>query len=99
MDPHAKEKFQRAFYRRFQSPFEPPQMSIWARIGVFLVTIAVLSVSFMLGLVFLAVAVGLVALGLIALGIRRLLGSKAAPPNQDDDIRVTYRVVHRRKDD
>jgi len=98
MDPYSKERFQRAFYGRFQSPFGPPQMSIWARIGVFIVTIAVLSVSFMLGLVFLAVAVGLVAMGLIALGIRRLIGSKA-PPQDDDDIKVTYRVVHRRKDD
>lgn len=98
MDPYSKERFQRAFYGRFQSPFEPRQMSIWARIGLFIVTIAVLSVSFMLGLVFLAVAVGLVAMGLIALGIRRLIGSKT-PPQDDDDIKVTYRVVHRRKDD
>ena len=98
MDPYSKERLYRAFHGRFQSPFEAPQMSIWARIGVFIVTIAVLSVSFMLGLVFLAVAVGLVAMGLIALGIRRLLGSKT-PPTDSEDIQVTYRVVDRRKND
>lgn len=96
MDPYSRERLYRAFYGRFQSPFEPKPLSIWARIGIALITIAVLAVSFMLGLVFLAVAVGLVAMALIALGIRRLIGGSSGQDN--DDIEVTYRVVDRRED-
>ena len=73
-------------------------MSPWARVGVVLLTIAVLAVSFMLGLVFLAIAVGLLAMGMIAVVVRRLLGGRNTHVD-DDNIEVTYRVVNRRRDD
>ena len=73
-------------------------MSPLARVGVVLLTIAVLAVSFMLGRVFLAIAVGLLAMGMIAVFIRRLLNGRETPA-EDDNIEVTYRVVHRKRDD
>lgn len=98
MNHNPRDPFYRSFYSRFQSPFDQPPMSPWAKIGVAIVTITVLAVSFMLGLVFLAVAVGLVALGMIAVAIRRLLAGNQRSAD-DDNIEVTYRVIQRRRDE
>lgn len=98
MNHNQRDRFYRSFYSRFQTPFDPKPMSPLARIGLVLLTIAILAVSFMLGLVFLSVAVGLLAMGLIAMGIRRLLHGKPRPVD-DENIEVTYRVVHRTRDD
>lgn len=95
-NPH--QRFYRAFYSRFQPPFEPKPLSPLARIGLALLTVAILAVSFMLGLVFLAIAVGLLAMGLIAMAIRRLLAPKPSA-KEDENIEVSYRVIHRRRDD
>lgn len=98
MNHNSRDRFYRSFYSRFQSPFEVKPLSPLARIGLVLLTIAILAVSFMLGLVFLAIAVGLVAMGMIAMGIQRLINGKRRPP-EDDNIEVSYRVIHRERDD
>jgi uncharacterized protein (DUF58 family) len=98
MNHNSEDRFYRSFYNRFQSGFEQPPLSPWAKLGVAIVTVAVLTVSFMLGLVFLAIAVGLLAMGMIALTIRRLIAGRQKPQD-DDNIEVTYRVIHRRRDD
>ncbi len=104
MNENPRDRFYRSFYSRYrsqagsQSPFEIKPLSPLARIGLVLLTVAILAVSFMLGLVFLAIAVGLVAMGLIAMGIQRLLSGKPKPP-EDDDIEVSYRVIHRKRDE
>jgi len=98
MNHDPRDRLYRSFYSRFQGPFEPKPLSPLARFGIALLAIATLAVSFMLGLVFLAIAVGLVSMGLIAMGIRRLLQGKPQQTNEDD-IEVSYRVIHRKKDD
>lgn len=102
MNENPRDRFNRSFYNRFRSsfqlPFEVKPMSPLARIGLALLTVAILAVSFMLGLVFLAIAVGLVSMGLIAMGIGRLINGKPKPSG-DDNIEVSYRVVHRKRDE
>jgi hypothetical protein len=79
-----------------RSPFYQPPTSPLARLGLALVGIGILALSFMLGLFVLAIAMGLALVGGLVLAVRRLLsnhrneGSKA-----DGPIEVEYRVVHR----
>lgn len=76
--------------------YQPPQSPL-ARFGLALAAIGVLALSFILGLVFLAVATGLAVIGFVVLTIRRLLGGTR---RQDDGvIDVEYRVVDRHRDD
>lgn len=79
--------FQGSFYRVPESPL--------ARFGLALLGIAILAVSFFVGLVFLAVAAGLAILAAIGLTIRNwLTGGRKTPPS--DDLRhVEYRVIRR----
>lgn len=80
------------FYRVPQSPL--------ARFGLALLGIAVLAVSFFIGLAFLAVAAGLAILGGIALSIRNWwLGRRGGRAEDRDLVEVEYRVVHRERDD
>lgn len=83
--------FQQSFYRVPQSPL--------ARFGLALLGIAILAVSFFVGLVFLAVAAGLAILGGIGLTIRNWLGGRKKPVTPDDLTRVEYRVVRRERRD
>jgi len=76
--------------------YQPPQSPL-ARFGLALAAIGVLALSFILGLVFLAVATGLAVIGFVVLGIRRLLGGTRR--REDGVIEVEYRVVDRRRDD
>ena len=61
--------------------------------------LALLALSFMVGLVFLAVAAGLAILGAIGLSIRNWLGRGRSPGSRADDVlEVEYRVVDRKHD-
>jgi len=82
--------FQYSFYRVPQSPL--------ARFGLALLGIAVLAVSFFVGLIFLAVAAGLAIIGAIGLTIRNWLVGRRKPDRPDDLIDVEYRVVRRNRD-
>lgn len=82
--------FRYSFYRVPESPL--------ARFGLALLGIAVLAVSFFVGLVFLAVAAGLAILGGIGLTIRNWLVGRKKPDRGDDPLQVEYRVVRRERD-
>jgi hypothetical protein len=83
--------FRTSFYRVPESPL--------ARFGLALLGIAILAVSFFVGLVFLAVAAGLAILGAIGLTIRNWLVGRKQPAAGDDPLRVEYRVVRRDRDE
>ena len=83
--------FQYSFYRVPQSPL--------ARFGLALLGIAILAVSFFVGLVFLAVAAGLAILGAIGLTIRNWLVGRKKPSTPDDLRHVEYRVIRRDRRD
>jgi hypothetical protein len=82
----------------WQRFYQPPASPL-ARFGLVLLGIGILALSFMVGLVFLAVAAGLAVIGFVALTVRRLLSGSGAKTGRDDGpINVEYRVVHRRRD-
>lgn len=84
--------FRTSFYRVPESPL--------ARFGLALLGIAILAVSFFVGLVFLAVAAGLAIIGAIGLTIRNwLVGRRKPDRSGDDPLRVEYRVVRRERDE
>ncbi len=79
-----------------RSPFYQPPTSPLARLGLALVGIGILALSFMLGLFVLAIAMGLALVGGLVLAVRRLLSSnQGARSEADGPIEVEYRVVHR----
>lgn len=82
-----------SFYRVPQSPL--------ARFGLAVLGILILALSFLVGMVFLAVTAGLAVLGGIALSIRSWwLGRRGGGSSEDEDlVEVEYRVVHRETDD
>lgn len=84
----------------WQRFYQPPTSPL-ARLGLVLLGIGILALSFLLGLVFLAVAVGMAVIGFVVLTIRRWLGGGRAHKPDDGAIDVEYRVVHRdrRKDE
>lgn len=82
-------------WKRF---YQPPQNPL-ARFGLALLGIAILALSFMLGLVFLAVAAGLAILGGLALTVRRWLGIGRSSAPKDQTIDVEYRVIRKERDD
>jgi len=77
--------------------YQPPRNPL-ARFGLVLLGIALLALSFMLGLVFLAVAAGLAIIGGIALTVRRWLGLGQTRRSDDQTIDVEYRVIRRDRD-
>lgn len=62
-----------------------------------LVGIGVLALSFFLGLVVLAVAMGLAVIGALALALRRLLAGRSPAQDSSGPIEVEYRVIHRER--
>lgn len=83
-------------WRRF---YQPPTSPL-ARLGLVLLGIGILALSFILGLFFLAIAVGLAVIGAVVLTVRRWLGIGQRKKPEDGLIDVEYRVVHReRRDD
>jgi len=84
--------------RNFQGPFYRVPESPLARFGLALLGIAILAVSFFVGLVFLAVAAGLAILAAIGLTVRNWLTGRRKPRKPDDLMSVEYRVVRREQD-
>lgn len=81
---------------RWRTVYQPPASPL-ARLGMVLVGMGVLALSFMLGLFVLAIAMGLALIGGIALAIRRLLAGRASPVDESGPIEVEYRVIHRER--
>ncbi len=80
----------------WQRFYQPPTSPL-ARLGLALLGIGILAMSFVLGLVFLAIAVGLTVLGFIGLTIRRWLGGRTGKKPDNGVIDVEYRVIHRER--
>lgn len=80
-------------WQRFYQPPENPLV----RLGLVLAGIGILALSFILGLFFLAVAIGLAVIGFIVLTVRRWLGASGRKKPDDGPIDVEYRVVHRER--
>lgn len=82
----------------WQRFYQPPTHPL-ARLGMALLGIGILALSFVLGLVFLAIAVGLTVIGFVVLSVRRWLGNRR--PDPDDrhrPIDAEYRVIDRGDD-
>jgi hypothetical protein len=86
-------RYRTTFYRVPESPL--------ARFGLALLGLALLVVSFFVGLVVLAVVAGLAIVGSVALTIRNWwLGRSGQRRRPDEDlVEAEYRVVDRRRDD
>lgn len=82
----------------WQRFYQPPTSPL-ARLGLVLLGIGILALSFLLGLVFLAIAVGMAVIGFVVLTVRRWLGGSRSRKSDDGLIDVEYRVVHREKRD
>lgn len=83
---------------QWQRFYQPPTSPL-ARFGLVLLGIGVLALSFLLGLFFLAIAVGLAVIGGIVLTVRRWLGLGQARTPDDGLIDAEYRVIDRKKSD
>jgi hypothetical protein len=79
---------------QWQRFYQPPSSPL-ARLGLVLLGIGILALSFVLGLFFLAIAVGLAVIGAIVLTVRRWLGLGQAKKPDDGLIEGEYRVVYR----
>ncbi len=76
--------------------YQPPTNPL-VRLGLVLAGIGILALSFVLGLFFLAIAMGLAVVGFIVLTVRRWLGAGKRRQADDGLIDVEYRVVHRER--
>ncbi len=81
---------------RWYEFYQPPTSPL-ARLGMVLVGIGTLALSFFLGLFVLAIAMGLALIGAVVLGVRRLLAGRAGRGDDSGPIEVEYRVVHRER--
>ena len=85
---------------RRRSPFYQPPTSPLARLGLALLGIGILALSFMLGLFVLAIAMGLALIGGVVIAVRRLLAGRKPDDDQGSGpIEVEYRVIQRQRDD
>lgn len=83
----------------WQRFYQPPTSPL-ARLGLALLGIGILALSFVLGLFFLAIAVGLAIVGALYLTVRRWLGLGRKRAEPDKTLDVEYRVIRReRRDD
>lgn len=83
----------------WQRFYQPPSSPL-ARLGLALLGVGILALSFVLGLFFLAIAAGLAILGALYLTVRRWLGLGRSRPAKDKTLDVEYRVIRReRRDD
>lgn len=87
---------------QWQRLYQPPASPL-ARFGLAALGLAVLVVSFFLGLLLLAIVAGMAVLGAAALAVRRAWlrwksGERKATGRNEDTLEVEYTVVERRKD-
>jgi hypothetical protein len=82
----------------WQRFYQPPTHPL-ARLGLVLAGIGILALSFLLGLFFLAIAIGLAVIGFIVLAVRRWLGIGQARKPDDDTLHVEYKVIRRESRD
>lgn len=68
-----------------------------ARVGLALVGLGVLALSFLLGIFVLVAAMGLAVIAALVLTVRRWLGMGAAAEPGDGSIDVEYRVISRER--
>ncbi|MDX1625843.1 MAG: hypothetical protein R3323_04970 [Wenzhouxiangellaceae bacterium] len=83
--------------REFRSSFYRVPSNPLARFGLALLGLAVLAVSFVLGVFFLAVVFGLAILGGVVLAIRNWWTGRR--PDEDSTVEAEYRVIRRERDD
>lgn len=79
---------------RWWTVYQPPTSPL-ARVGMALIGVGIIALSFILGLFVLAIGLGLALIGVIALAVRRLLTGRARPEQDGGPIEVEYRVIHR----
>lgn len=88
-------------HRNWHRVYRVPENPL-ARAGLVVVMLAVIAVSFFVGLMMIAVFAGLAVLGAIYLAIQRLIQRFRKPrrdtENDDDIVQVEYKVVRREKD-
>ncbi|WP_376695027.1 hypothetical protein [Wenzhouxiangella sp. EGI_FJ10305] len=82
----------------WQRFYQPPASPL-ARLGLVLLGIGVLALSFFVGVIFLAIAAGAAIIGFVVLTVRRWLGGTTRSRRDDGLVDVEYRVVHRHKRD
>lgn len=78
----------------WQRFYQPPTHPL-ARLGLVLAGIGILTLSFLLGLFVLAIAMGLAVIGFIVLSVRRWLGLGRSRKPADNALNVEYKVVRR----
>lgn len=83
---------------RWQRFYQPPSSPL-ARLGLVLLGLGVLTLSLLLGVFVLAIAVGLAVIGALVLTVRRWLGLGQARTEDSSLIDVEYRVVSRQRRD
>ena len=83
-------------HHRWQQFYQPPTSPL-ARLGLVLVGIGTLALSFFLGLFVLAIAMGLALIGAVVLGVRRLFAGRPGPADEGGPIDVEYRVIQRER--
>ncbi|MCC5866505.1 MAG: hypothetical protein JJU31_15395 [Wenzhouxiangella sp.] len=83
---------------RWQRFYQPPGSPL-ARLGLVLLGLGVLTLSLLLGVFVLAIAVGLAVIGALVLTVRRWLGLGQARTEDSSLIDVEYRVVSRQRRD
>lgn len=81
---------------RWYQVYQPPTSPL-ARLGFVLVGIGTLALSFFLGLVVLAIAMGLAVIGALVLAVRRLLSGRSGRAEGSGPIEVEYRVIHKER--
>ncbi len=77
--------------------FYQPPTSPLARLGLILLGIGILALSFFVGVIFLAIAAGAAIIGFVVLTVRRWLGGSRSGKGDDELIDVEYRIVNRRR--
>ncbi len=82
----------------WQRFYQPPASPL-ARLGLVLLGIGILALSFFVGVIFLAIAAGAAIIGFVVLTVRRWLGVTGKTRRDDGMVDVEYRVVHRQKRD
>lgn len=80
-------------FRNYQVPANP-----LVRIGLVLAGLAILALSFVLGIFILAVMAGLAILGSLALAVRNWFVRGRDKGAEDGTINVEYRVIRRDRD-